>query len=129
MGTETNGKITKLLEKGVVVDLGDDVEGFIPLHLLARPELHRPDQAFSEGEELPLKVIEFDRHAHRIVLSVEAYYKDKERAEYESYISSHPIRTQKIGELVNPPDIPVPPMPSENSSSENPTESPGTTES
>ena len=128
-GMETKGKITKLLEKGVVVDLGEDVEGFVPLHLLARPELHRPDQAFSEGEELPLKVIEFDRHAHRIVLSVEAYFKDKERAEYESYITSHPIRTQKTGDLVNPPGIPVPPLPSEHSSGEEPSESPGKTES
>ncbi len=115
LGGEAEGKITKLLEKGVVVDLGDDVEGFVPLHHLAQPEIQKPEQAFQEGESLPLKVIEFDRHAHRIVLSVEAYYKDKERAEYDSYLSSHPVRTQKIGELVTPPDIPVPPLPTEES--------------
>ena len=78
---------------------------------LARPELKRPDQAFKEGETLPVKVIEFDRHSHRIVLSVEAYYKDKERAEYEGYLSTHPIQTQKMADLVMPPEIPVPPMP------------------
>jgi small subunit ribosomal protein S1 len=113
LGNEAQGKITKLLEKGVVVDLGEDVEAFVPLHHLARPEIQKPEQAFQEGETLPLKVVEFDRHAHRIVLSVEAYYKDKERSEFESYLSSHPVRTQKVDELVTRPDIPVPPMPAE----------------
>jgi len=111
VGNEASGKITKILEKGVVVELDGEVEGFVPLYHLARPELQRPDQAFKEGETLPVKVIEFDRHSHRIVLSVEAYYKDKERAEYEGYLSVHPIQTQKVADLVTPPEIPVPPMP------------------
>lgn len=120
VGTETTGKITKVLEKGVVVEIEPEVEGFVPLHQLGLPEMQKPDQAFKEGDQLHLKVIEFDRYTHRILLSVEAYYKDKEGAEYESYLSEHPIRTQKVGEIVSPPEIPVPPLPPEGSGLDSP---------
>jgi len=134
IGSETVGKIVKLLEKGVVVDLGDEVEGFVPLYQLGQPELHKPEQAFAEGEQIPLKVIESDRYSHRIVLSVEAYYKDKERAELESFLSAHPIRTQKVSEIISPPEIPVPSLPSQESTGdsqekEKSTESEGSMES
>ncbi|MBI4551649.1 MAG: 30S ribosomal protein S1 [Candidatus Latescibacteria bacterium] len=97
--TETTGKIVRLLDRGVVVELPHDVEGFVPISQLGHPDIKRPGDAFSEGEDLPLKVIEFDAKNRRIVLSVKAFFKGRERAEMDQYLTTHPIQKTKIGDI------------------------------
>ena len=97
---EATGKILRLLDRGVIVDLGDDVEGFVPTIHLGKPEISRPIDAFNEGDEIPLKVIEFDRAGKKIVLSVEAYYRGREKAELEAFLAKHPTKTLKVEEIV-----------------------------
>jgi len=70
-GHELTGRITRLLEKGVVVDLGDDLEGFVPISQLGVEEhIDEPADRFSEGETLELRVLETDPINRRIVLAV-----------------------------------------------------------
>ena len=97
---ETTGKILRLLDRGVVVDVGDNVEGFVPTNHLGKPEITRPIDAFNEADEIPLKVIEFDRAGKRIVLSVDAYYRGREKAELEAFLVKHPTKTLKVEEIV-----------------------------
>jgi small subunit ribosomal protein S1 len=100
LNKETTGKILRLLDRGVIVDLGNEVEGFVPIHHLGKTEITRPIDAFSEGDEIPLKVIEFDQGAKRIVLSVEAYYRGREKTELDAFLVKHPTKTQKVEEIV-----------------------------
>ena len=64
-GTVHNGKITEMMDKGAVITLDEGGEGFdTPKHLTK--------EAGSQaklGEELPFKVIEFNKDSHRIILS------------------------------------------------------------
>jgi small subunit ribosomal protein S1 len=63
VNTEVIGKVSKLIPKGVLVDVtvGEDVvEGFVPISHLAIPKLERSEDAFFVGEDVPLKVIELD---------------------------------------------------------------------
>ena len=70
-GTEWSGSVVRLLDKGVVVDLGQEVEGFVPIsHLGVEEELEDPAAKFVEGDQFELKVIESDAINRRIVLSV-----------------------------------------------------------
>ena len=70
-GTESEGHVVRLLDKGLVVDLGDDVEGFVPISQLGvDEELGDPSDLFVEGDRLELKVLESDPINRRIVLSV-----------------------------------------------------------
>ena len=100
VGTETTGAVSRLLERGVVVCLEDEVDGFVPLSQLAIEELKSPRQSFEEGQELPLKVIEVDEDQKKIVLSVREYLKDKDQAEFNAYLESHPVKAVTIGEVV-----------------------------
>jgi small subunit ribosomal protein S1 len=68
-GVEKSGKVVRLLEDGVVVDLGDDVEGFIPRSQLAIPANEAAENYLREGQPLDLRVIEFDAANRRIVLT------------------------------------------------------------
>jgi small subunit ribosomal protein S1 len=92
IGAECLGTITKVLDRGVVVDLGEDVEGFVPAAQLAAKDLTDPTGVFKEGEQVPLQVIEFDRNQHKVILSAVAYFKKRDRAEFEEYLALHPTQ-------------------------------------
>jgi small subunit ribosomal protein S1 len=68
-GVEKDGKVVRLLEDGVVVDLGDDVEGFVPRSQIEIPSGEAIENYVREGVEVPVRVIEFDLANRRIVLT------------------------------------------------------------
>ena len=77
VGSIHEGKITELLEKGAVVALDEDVEGFAtPKHL----QKEDGSQAV-QGEVLPFKVIEFNKDSKRIILSHSRTFEDPAREE------------------------------------------------
>jgi small subunit ribosomal protein S1 len=68
-GVETSGTVVRLLEDGVVVDLGDDVEGFVPLSQLPG-NVKEAGEVVAEGQPMDLRVMESDAVNRRIVLAV-----------------------------------------------------------
>ncbi|MCB5259290.1 MAG: 30S ribosomal protein S1 [Candidatus Cloacimonetes bacterium] len=92
VNTEVIGKISKLIPKGVLVDIPlneDVVEGFIPISHLALLKLEHSEDAFHVGEELPLKVIELDMENRRLILSVKAFFFSRDPKLQEEYIAIH----------------------------------------
>jgi small subunit ribosomal protein S1 len=73
IGMELRGRAVRLMDKGVVVDLGTDIEGFVPMSQLGVANLENPGDAVKEGQPLDLKVLEVDPIHHRIVLAVVGY--------------------------------------------------------
>ena len=77
VGSIHEGKITELLEKGAVIQLDENVEGFAtPKHL----QKEDGSQA-QQGEVLPFKVIEFNKDSKRIILSHSRTFEDPAREE------------------------------------------------
>ncbi len=99
-GREVTGQIIKLSDRGVIVKLEDELEGFVPTKELGKEDITKPIEAFSEGDVLPMRVIDFDRAGRRIILSVVEYYKGREKAELEAFLAKHPTKTLKVEEVV-----------------------------
>ena len=77
VGSIHEGKICEMLEKGAVVALEENVEGFAtPKHLVKEDG----SQA-TLGETLPFKVIEFNKDSKRIILSHSRTFEDPAREE------------------------------------------------
>ncbi|MBO6188663.1 MAG: 30S ribosomal protein S1 [Prevotella sp.] len=77
VGSIHDGKIVELMEKGAVVQLDENVEGFAtPKHLVKEDG----SQA-AQGETLPFKVIEFNKDSKRIILSHSRTFEDPKREE------------------------------------------------
>ena len=74
------GKVVRLLDRGVIVDLEDGLEGFIPLSQLGIEGLKKPSDSFKPEDTLDLKVTRVDTQAHRIILSVKAWLNDQDAA-------------------------------------------------
>ena len=68
-GSLVEGKVVRTIDRGVVVDLGDDVEGFVPLSQLGIGD-KKPAEAFNEGDLMQLRVTKVDGNNQRIVLAV-----------------------------------------------------------
>jgi small subunit ribosomal protein S1 len=96
----TTGKIVKIQARGVVVELEEEVEGFVPLSHLGRDNIKKPSDVFETGDEIPLKVIRIDPDARKILLSVKEYLADQDRGEVEEYMRKYGPRKTTVGEVV-----------------------------
>ena len=66
-----SGKVVRLADKGVVVDVGNDIEGFVPQNQINVPlQYTELDEVIWEGMTLDMTVNEVDPIHRRIVLSV-----------------------------------------------------------
>src|ERR671938_428233 len=71
IGMELRGRVLRMMDKGVVVDLGNDIEGFVPLSQLnVGRAVTNPADAVYEGMRLDMRVLEVDPIHRRIVLAV-----------------------------------------------------------
>ncbi len=96
VGAETPGQISQIIEKGVIVILPGDVDGFVPVSHLLQGGVKDIHSSFKIGDELPLRVIEFDKENKRIILSALEYFKDKNKEEIEAYLAAHPNEKKEI---------------------------------
>ncbi|UCE03236.1 MAG: 30S ribosomal protein S1 [Candidatus Latescibacterota bacterium] len=76
VGTALDGTVERLLDRGIVVELRQGVEGFVPVSHLLPDDIRKPAEYFGVGDQIPLKVIKMDPANRRIVLSVRAYMDD-----------------------------------------------------
>ncbi len=96
VGTEVDTEIVRILDRGVVVNLTPDVEGFIPVGQLGQ-ELSHPSDAYKVGDTLPAEVVEFDAEGRKIVLSVSEYFKDKD-GELQEFFAKYPVKGAESAE-------------------------------
>jgi len=101
MDTETNGKVNRFIDKGVIVTLPLGVDGFIPNQHLGVPKSKKAQDVYHVGDDVPAKVIEFDKENKKIVLSVSAYFKNKERQDYDDYMAKQGQEKVTVEEMVS----------------------------
>ncbi|MCK4754365.1 MAG: 30S ribosomal protein S1, partial [Calditrichia bacterium] len=98
--TETTGTVSRIIDKGVIVTLPLGVDGFIPINHLGHPKLKKATEYYNTGDEVPAKVIEFDKENKKIVLSVSNYFKDKEDKEWEEYLTKQGVEKNTMEEIL-----------------------------
>ncbi len=89
VGTSVDATVARMLDRGVIVDLGEDVEGFIPLKEVGQKVKH-PVMIFENGNTIPAEVIEFDLEGRKIILSVSEYLKNN-ATQKEAFLEKFPV--------------------------------------
>ncbi|MEI8135577.1 MAG: 30S ribosomal protein S1 [bacterium] len=95
-GTDTTGKIVRIIEKGVIVELPGGIDGFVPGSQLAFGSLRNIGDVFKIDETLNLRVIEFDAENKKIVLSATEWLKAQDKAIVEEYNAKHPVPKETL---------------------------------
>jgi small subunit ribosomal protein S1 len=91
IGTITEGKVVRIIEKGLIAELPEGVDGFVPANQLSTSKLKNFATHFPVDDVIPVKVIEFDKNNKKIVLSTIAALKDKTDKEIEEYLNKHKL--------------------------------------
>ncbi|HEX2868521.1 MAG TPA: 30S ribosomal protein S1 [Ignavibacteriales bacterium] len=113
IGTITEGKVVRIIEKGLIAELPAKVDGFVPATQLSTAKLKNIAFCFPVETVLPLKVVEFDKENKKIVLSALGALKEKSDAEISEYITRHKLEKVSVEDIknanadtVDPSDIP-----------------------
>ncbi len=123
VGAITDGKVVRIIEKGLIAELPEDVDGFVPATQLAPSKVKNIANHFPIDDVISLKVIEFDKENKKIVLSAIAALKDKSEDEIRAYLDKHKLDRVSIEEImsmdtasVDASDFPIFEMPDSHSS-------------
>ncbi len=101
VGTEVDGTVVRIVEKGVIVELPLGVDGFVPLSQLSQTPIKNLSESFAASAALPLKVIEFDKDSKKIVLSVLEYLRGKEQQLVDDYVSTHKLTPMTLKDVLS----------------------------
>src|ERR1700704_2792997 len=105
VGTDLTGTVVRLMDKGVVVDIGNDIEGFVPISQLGQgAAVNSPADVVYEGMNLDTRVLEVDPIHRRIVLSV-VNIPEEQPPRPETPSKIHTEDGEIIGDV--PPDLGV----------------------
>ncbi len=103
VGTDVEGKIVRIIEKGVIVELPLGVDGFVPLSQLSQTPVKNVADSFKVGDAISLKVIEFDKESKKIVLSAIEFLSGKEQKVVDDYVSSHRLTPMTMKDVFSAP--------------------------
>lgn len=106
--TRTKGKIVRMIDKGVIVELPLGVDAFVPLSHLDKEGIKKPAEAYKVGDELQLVVIQFNKEKKKIILSEKLAYK-KAASEAETKIAKEEEEAlEEFEKEISPPIHDVP---------------------
>ena len=85
-------KISEMVPKGATVKFNDDVIGFIPFRHMVKED----GTKLEKGEEINLKVIEFNKDSKRVVLSHTQTFKDIEDSNFKSIKNQNKLNNDNL---------------------------------
>ena len=97
-GTAVTGKITEVTARGAVIELAENVEGFLRASEIGEDQLADARTALNEGEEIQSKITSIDRKNRRITLSVKVLDMDIEDQAIQDYAVQNKETSTTLGD-------------------------------
>lgn len=99
VGETTIGKVSKIADFGVFVELEGGVEGLIHVSEIGPEGQERLEEKFTVGQEVEAKIVKVDCDDRKIALSLWEHLKDLEQGEVEEFNSSQGSVDQSLGRV------------------------------
>ena len=97
VGSNTTGKVTKITDFGVFVELDGGVEGLIHISETGLDPSMRLEEKFKPQDEITAKIIKADREERKIALSLREHRMDSERQQMDDYHAAQGSVDQSLG--------------------------------
>jgi small subunit ribosomal protein S1 len=97
VGMSTTGKVTKIADFGVFVELEGGVEGLIHISEAELPASTKLEDHFKPEAELSVKIIKVDRDERKIALSLREFRMDAERKQMDDFHETQGQLDQSLG--------------------------------
>jgi small subunit ribosomal protein S1 len=100
VGDSVTGKVSKVADFGIFVELDGGVEGLIHVSESGLDSSQKLEEKFKLQEDVTAKIIKVDREERKIALSLRDHQLDWERKQVDDYHSSHGAIDQSLGRAV-----------------------------
>ena len=97
VGDSTSGKVTKMADFGIFVELEGGVEGLIHISEAGLDQSGKLEEKFKLQDEVTAKIIKVDREERKIALSLRDHQLDSERRHVDEYHASQGAPDQSLG--------------------------------
>ncbi|MCG3777996.1 MAG: 30S ribosomal protein S1 [Nitrospira sp.] len=97
VGDVAVGKVSKIADFGIFVELDGGVEGLIHISEVGLDSQAKLEEKFKLGEEVTAKIIKVDREERKIALSLRDHQSDSDRRQVDEYHSTQGMLDQSLG--------------------------------
>jgi small subunit ribosomal protein S1 len=97
VGDSTSGKVTKMADFGIFVELEGGVEGLIHVSEAGLDQSAKLEEKFKLQDDVTAKIIKVDREERKIALSLRDHQMDSERRHVDEYHASQGAPDQSLG--------------------------------
>ncbi|MEZ4648783.1 MAG: 30S ribosomal protein S1 [Candidatus Eisenbacteria bacterium] len=104
VGRNVTGKVVKTMDRGIIVIVDEEVEGFVPAGQLGIDESKDPTNHFLEDDDVPMQVTRIDLANHRMVLSIKTWLEQANEEEQQAFVSKHSEAREPIQKPEAPAD-------------------------
>jgi small subunit ribosomal protein S1 len=100
LGETVVGKVTKITDFGVFVELEGGVEGLVHISETGLEPPARLEEKFKVQDALTMKIIKVDREERKIALSLREHQMDAERKQSDEYHATQGVVDKSLGRAV-----------------------------
>lgn len=100
VGDVAVGKVSKIADFGIFVELDGGVEGLIHISEAGLDQQAKLEEKFKLGDEVTAKIIKVDREERKIALSLRDHQSDNDRKQVDEYHSTQGTLDQSLGRAV-----------------------------
>ncbi|MCX5721805.1 MAG: 30S ribosomal protein S1 [Nitrospirae bacterium] len=97
VGDVAVGKVSKIADFGIFVELDGGVEGLIHISEAGLDAQAKLEEKFKLGDEVTAKIIKVDREERKIALSLRDHQSDSDRRQVDEYHSTQGTLDQSLG--------------------------------
>ncbi|MBT9556184.1 MAG: 30S ribosomal protein S1 [Myxococcales bacterium] len=100
IGQVIEGKVTKILDFGAIVEIEEDVEGLVHISEISQEKVDAVTKVLREGQNVRAKVISLIPDERKIGLSIKRLQEYEATADYNEFVQKQGARKTTIGDLI-----------------------------
>ena len=100
IGQVVEGKVTKILDFGAIVELEEDIEGLVHISEISQDKIENVGKILKEGQNVRAKVISLIPDERKIGLSIKRLLEHEQTADYAEYVRKQKASSPTIGDLI-----------------------------
>ncbi|ERI10102.1 30S ribosomal protein S1 [Aneurinibacillus aneurinilyticus] len=89
IGDVVQGTVKRLVSFGAFVEVAPGVEGLVHISQIANRHIGTPDEVLKEGEEVSVKILDFNPEEERMSLSIREVQDDKQKQETKKEVAAY----------------------------------------
>ncbi|GEN33719.1 MULTISPECIES: 30S ribosomal protein S1 [Aneurinibacillus] len=97
IGDVVKGTVKRLVSFGAFVEVAPGVEGLVHISQIANRHIGTPDEVLKEGEEVNVKILDFNPGEERMSLSIREVQDEKQKQETKKEVAAYQADENNVG--------------------------------